>query len=212
MKIWSTVREIFEPFRVLLFGLKYRKRNFNNRTFAGNRFDIEKVHIGNETYGRINVYSYNDKNAGDLYIGNYCSIARTVTFLLSGNHDYKKFSTFPFEKAFFDKNYNGSKGSIIVEDDVWIGENCSILSGSHIGQGALIAAGAVVTGNIPPYSIVGGVPAKVIKYRFSKEIIDMLNKVDFSKIDKEQIYINKQNVLRNINSIEDIKWLIPYMK
>ena len=57
-----------------------------------------------------------------------------------------------------------SKGPIILEDDVWIGENCIILSGVKIGQGAVIAAGAIVTNDIPPYAIAGGVPAKVIKY------------------------------------------------
>lgn len=66
------------------------------------------------------------------------------------------------------------KGNIDVEDDVWIGLNATICAGVHIGQGAVIAAGAVVTDNVPPYAIVGGVPAKIIKYRFTKELIQEL--------------------------------------
>ena len=80
-----------------------------------------------------------------------------------------------------------SKGDIIVDDDVWIGYGATILSGVHIGQGAVIAAGAVVTKDVPPYAIVGGVPAKVIKYRFSPEIIQQLMKLDYSKLTEDMI-------------------------
>ena len=156
MKNWYAIRELFEPLRIAFFSFKWKKKNEHNRTFPGNRFPIEKVTVGKETYGKLNVYDYNDKNSGILKIGNYCSIARTVMFLLSGNHEYRTFSTFPFQRLFFNENYNGSKGDIIVGDDVWIGENVTVLSGVTIGQGALIAAGAVVACDIPPYAIGGG--------------------------------------------------------
>lgn len=103
-----------------------------------------------------------------------------------------------------------SKGDIIVKDDVWIGRNALIMSGVNIGQGAVIAAGAVVTKDVPPYAIVGGVPAKVIRYRFEEEIINELVNVDFDKFNVEFIRSNidgftcevtKENILHLINDI-----------
>ena len=76
----------------------------------------------------------------------------------------------------------GTKGSIIVKDDVWIGTNAIICSGVTIGQGAIIAAGAVVTKDVAPYAIVGGNPAKVIKYRFDEEIRNKLLSIDIVEL------------------------------
>ena len=80
-----------------------------------------------------------------------------------------------------------SKGDITI-DDVWIGFRATILSGVHIGQGAVVAAGAVVTKDVPPYAIIGGVPAKIIKYRFSPEVIEQLLKLDYSKLTDDMIW------------------------
>lgn len=76
-----------------------------------------------------------------------------------------------------------SKGDIQVDDDVWIGCGAMVLSGVHIHQGAVVAAGAIVTKDVPPYAIVAGVPAKVMGYRFEQELRDKLLSIDFSKID-----------------------------
>lgn len=78
-----------------------------------------------------------------------------------------------------------SKGDILVGDDVWIGYRSTILSGVEIGQGAIIAAGSVVTKNVPPYAVVGGNPARVIRFRFSERIISKLMDLDFSLLSKE---------------------------
>lgn len=83
-----------------------------------------------------------------------------------------------------------SKDNITVGDDVWIGYRSTILSGVQIGQGAIVAAGSVVTKDVPPYAIVGGVPAKVIKYRFPQEVIDKLVKADYSRLTSEKISKN----------------------
>jgi len=80
-----------------------------------------------------------------------------------------------------------SQGDITVDDDLWIGFRSTIMSGVHIGQGAVVAAGAVVTKDVPPYAIVGGVPAKIIKYRFSPEVIEQLLKLDYSKLSDNMI-------------------------
>ena len=77
------------------------------------------------------------------------------------------------------------KSAPIIGDDVWIGTNVVILPGVHIGQGAIIGAGAVVTKDVPPYACVGGVPAKLLKYRFPKETIEKLLKINWSQKDDE---------------------------
>ena len=123
-----------------------------------------------------------------LKIGHLCSIAQEVMFILDGGHYTNHVSSYPF----MSKMYLGdggldatSKGNIIVGDDVWIGYRSTILSGVEIGKGAIIAAGSVVTKDVPPYAIVGGNPAMVIKSRFSERIISKLMSLDFSLITKE---------------------------
>lgn len=177
----------------LLLARRWRKQNKNNFTQAGLKFiyDFEKVKIGNFTYGTITVL--NDGLKEKLLIGNFCSIAAEVVFVLNSEHYINHISTFPFKAIFQNiSNEATSKGDIIIDDDVWIGFRATIMSGVHIGQGAVIAAGAVVTKDVPPYAIVGGVPAKVIKYRFTPEIIEQLLKIDFSKLDE-------QFILKNLN-------------
>ena len=123
------------------------------------------------------------------------------------------YSSYPFKSKMqlgdggLDAN---SKGNIIVGDDVWIGYRSTILSGVEIGKGAIIAAGSVVTKNVPPYAIVGGNPAMVIRYRFSERIISKLMSLDFSLISKEaadkcleELYrdITEENVDKVVDTI-----------
>lgn len=188
------------------FRRKWRKLNSNNSTIALNIFDLNSVLVGKHSYGGIRVVNYNDKEK--LVIGNYCSIAQDVTFILNADHRTDTFSTFPFKVKLFGEKFEGvSKGDIIIDDDVWIGYGSTILSGVHIGQGAIVAAGAVVTKNVPPYAIVGGVPASVIKYRFSEKIIDELLKIDFNKLDDSIIEIHLQELYKKIETVEQLKWL-----
>ena len=100
----------------------------------------------------------------------------------------------------------------MLEDDVWIGNNAMILSGVTIGQGAVVAGGAVVTKDVEPYAIVAGNPAKVIKYRFEPEIIEKLKRIDYSKLTKEkalsvlpQLYTNltTENVDKILKEVEN---------
>ena len=104
-----------------------------------------------------------------------------------------------------------SNGDIIIEDDVWIGENAVILSGVHIGQGAVIAAGAVVTRDIPPYSIVAGVPAKILRYRFDQDVINELLKIDFGSLTRRDIKIHEQELYETITSVDDALRLTKWM-
>lgn len=127
-------------------------------------------------------YSYIGKRSSLVYaeVGSFCSIAADVCVGM-GTHDLNKLSTSPL----FTEKHNGTGSSwvnqeptpykqVIVGNDVWIGERAMVMGGLHIGDGAVIAAGAVVTKDVPPYAVVGGVPAKVIKYRFSPDIIEEL--------------------------------------
>ncbi len=99
-----------------------------------------------------------------------------------------------------------TKGPIITEDDVWIGMDVIILSGITIGKGSVIGAGSVIVSDIPPYSIVGGNPAKIIKKRFNDEVINYLISIDLTKIDFNKIIVNK--LYTKIQSIDDIKMIL----
>jgi len=114
-------------------------------------------------------------------IGNFCSIAENCMFIRN-QHPVTHFSTFPFARRLamhgidFEPLFNESidRGDIVIEHDVWIGRNCTIMGGITIGTGAIIAAGAVVTHHVEPYTIVGGVPARPIRKRFSDPVIKRL--------------------------------------
>jgi len=114
-----------------------------------------------------------------INIGKFCSIAHNVRFFVDLNHDYKRFSTYPFLERFGwseCEKINYSNGIPSVGNDVWIAGDVVINSGVHIGDGAVIAGQSVVTKDVEPYTIVGGNPAKVIKKRFSDDIISQLLK------------------------------------
>lgn len=154
------------------FQREWRERNSHNYTKAGRIFPIEKVKVGNYSYGTLNVVSYDNMDE-NLLIGSYCSIAGESVFLLSGEHDYHRFSTFPFSRTILNREPESiTKGPIILEDDVWIGYRCIIMSGVRIGRGAVIGAGSVVRNDIPPYAVFVG--NRVIKYRFSNDIIEKI--------------------------------------
>ena len=168
--------------KLKIFKKKYRKLNKHNSTFINNYCDLSKIIVGKKTYGDINVTDWSPSDT-KLYIGSYCSIAPGVQFLLGGEHQINSISTFPFKvKEFGYSREAVSKGNIVIKDDVWIGINAIICSGVTVGQGAIIAAGAVVTKDVEPYSIVGGTPAKLIKYRFDKECITRLLKINISDL------------------------------
>ena len=169
--------------------------------------DNNTIKCGQHSYGSINVYRYSP-NDGILRIGNYCSIADNVTFLLGGGHDYKKIVSFPVNRRLMNEGFSSiSKGDIVLKDDVWIGFGAIVLSGITIGQGSVIGAGCVVSKDVPPYAVVVGSPMRIIKYRFSDEIIHFLLSIDFSNISKEtMIKLYSINVIddKNINDIKEL--------
>lgn len=182
---------------------KWRSGNKHNKTVMGGLFNRNLVHIGNATYGQINVINHSDDYK--LYIGNFCSIAPEVLFVVCGEHATDKISTYPFAVRYGGRKYEAiSKGDIVIKDDVWIGVRSTILSGVTIGQGAVIAAGSVVTKDVPPYAIVGGVPAKIIKMRFDNKRIDQLKNIDYSKLTKEIIQEYVEELGRNLEKDEHL--------
>lgn len=168
---------------------KWKKLNSHNYTEMGSRmYNFKRVSVGNGTYGTINVIQFDNNSNGNLKIGNYCSIASDVSFVIDGEHNYKFISTYPFRQRYLGgKDVSESKGDIVIGDDVWIGYRATILSGVTIGQGAIIAAGAVVVSDVPPYAIVGGVPAKVISKRFEDDVIEEMMKLDYSALNIDNI-------------------------
>ena len=182
----------------------WRKKNQHNTTFAVNMFNSDLVKVGKATYGGVKVLSFNAEQK--LFIGNYCSIGPEVVFILSADHPLNYISTFPFRvKCLQNSECEGiSKGDIILEDDVWIGYGAIILSGVHIGQGAVIGAGAVVTANVPPYAIVAGNPAKVVRYRFREELLKVLRRVDYSEIGLNYIKENEDRLYQPLEQVEQL--------
>ena len=164
---------------------QWRKANAHNFTTIVNHFDQRLVTVGQKTYGPIEMITWG--HTARLEIGSFVSIADGVKFLLEVEHPVDQCSTYPFKARLLNEEEPLSKGDIVVEDDVWLGYGVTVLSGVRIGQGAVIAAGAVVTKDIPPYAIAGGVPAKVIRYRFGEETIRELEKLDYGKLTEEQV-------------------------
>lgn len=120
-------------------------------------------------------------------------------YIGGGCHDVSTFLTYPIKPKLLHEGSALCKGAIVIEDDVWIGESAIIMSGVHIGRGAVIGAGAVVTKDIPPYAVAVGVPAKVIKYRFDPEIIEKLMSIDFNRISRDEIVNNLSLFEKELN-------------
>jgi virginiamycin A acetyltransferase len=138
--------------------------------------------IGDFTYGGPILINWREKGC-TLKIGKFCSLSR-VNIFLAGNHRTDWISSYPFHLSPFaeayDQYYGGqslSKGAVEIGNDVWIGAQATIMSGVNVGDGAIIAAFSVVTKDVPPYTIVGGNPAKIIRQRFNQETTEALLKI-----------------------------------
>ena len=162
---------------------KYLSRFVKRCLLYDNYIKLEKLKadgilsIGRHTYGSpiVDVYRNSERK---LIIGKFCSISPDVRFITGGIHPLDWVSLFPIrDKMGLNIAYDGtptSNGDITVGNDVWIGTGATILSGIDIGHGAVILAGSIISKNVPPYAVVGGVPGKIIKYRFSAKEIERL--------------------------------------
>lgn len=145
--------------------------------------------IGDFSYGNPKVHSWGEDSK--LTIGKFCSIGKNVNIYLGGEHNTKCISTYPFNNFLNSfKNINQhpfSKGDVNIGNDVWIGESVTISSGVTIGDGAVIGLNSLVTKDVAPYSIVGGNPAKLIRYRFDESTINSLLNIKWWDKDLNEI-------------------------
>jgi len=147
---------------------------------------------GKYTYGSPNIHWAN--NNAKLTVGNFCSIAGNVNIYLGGNHRTDWVTTYPFGhihgnvfNTFNGNGHPGTKGNVNIVNDVWIGTNVTIMSGVTIGDGAVIANNSHVVKNVEPYSLIGGNPGKLIKYRFTPEQINKLLQIKWWNMDDNKI-------------------------
>jgi virginiamycin A acetyltransferase len=147
-----------------------------------------------------------------LIIGKFCQIATGVRFIMNGaNHAMNGFSTYPFkvfggEWADKDSMDTLSKGDTIIGNDVWIGNSATIMQGIEIGDGAIIGTNSLVTKNVPPYTIVGGNPAKVIRKRFDDTTTELLISLKWWDWDVQKITDNLQIITNG--TIDELKCLL----
>jgi len=168
--------------------------------------------IGTGTYGMPLVHDLNEGTT--LCIGAYTSIASNVQIFLGGNHRTDWVSSYPFPAFFTEaghiKNFDVSRGDVVIGSDVWLCANCTILSGVTIGHGAVIASGAIVSRDVAPYSVVAGNPARHVRWRFEEavrfalletawwtwsedEIKQILDKLCSSNLDEFLVYARSRN-------------------
>ncbi len=137
--------------------------------------------IGRHTYGTPKVWVYQGSEC-KIIIGSFCSIAPGVQIIAGGIHPTNWVSTYPFRimwqmpEAYRD-GMPETRGDIVIGSDVWLGTDATVLSGVSIGHGAVLAARSVVTHSVPPYAVVAGCTARVIKYRFEASVVDRLLKI-----------------------------------
>lgn len=171
--------------------------------------------IYDSCFGR---YTYTGRNLTVWHseIGAFCSISWNVS-IGGANHDYNRVTTHAFlyseEYNMFNENpgYNRFEDSCIIGNDVWIGANSCICRGVTVGDGAVIAAGAVVTHDIEPYTIVGGVPARPIKKRFSDEICFLLQKTKWWELPYKTIK-NNFELFNSVPTKESVKKIFDLRK
>ena len=167
----------------------YLNTIINNPNIIVGDYTIYNDFVNDPTqFEKNNVLYHYPINQDRLIIGKFCSIACGAKFLFnSANHTLKSLSNYTFSLFFeewgLDKKNVASawdnKGDIIIGNDVWIGYEAVIMAGVHIGDGSVIAARAVVTKDVPPYTIVGGTPARKIRMRFEEEIIVKLQQIQW---------------------------------
>ncbi|WP_338972383.1 CatB-related O-acetyltransferase [Spiroplasma endosymbiont of Panorpa germanica] len=180
--------------------------------FLNNYITNPNIEIGDYTYYASldceqDLINFQNKNIlyhfpfiGDkLIMGKFCQIGFNTKFIMNGaNHDTNRISTYPFfimGSGWEDQDkFTTNKGDTIIGHDVWIGYNATIMPGVKIGNGAVVAANSTVVKDVPDYAIVGGNPAKLIKYRFSEEEIKKLNKLAWWDWDAKKITENLDNL------------------
>lgn len=191
----------------------YLKSVINNPNIIVGDYTMYNDFVNDPTqFEKNNILYHYPINHDRLQIGKFCSIACGAKFIFnSANHTLKSLSTYPFPLFFEEWGLEkmdvadswDNKGDIRIGNDVWIGYEAVIMSGVTIGDGAIIGTRAVVTKDVPPYTIVGGIPAKPIRKRFSEETISALIELRWWDWPKERIARNIEAI--KLGCIEQIK-------
>lgn len=189
--------------------------NINTLTFVKPTIKNPNIVVGDFTYFadtdfEKHVTHHYDFIGDKLIIGKFCQIGAGVEFVMNGaNHQMNAVSTYPFyifgswDQSVPSKEDLPFKGDTVVGNDVWIGQNSTILPGVHIGDGAIIGLNSVVTRDVPPYTIVAGNPAKAVRKRFDDELIDLLLKLKWW--DKSVEKINELIPLLSCSDLAKVK-------
>ncbi len=175
------------------YSIKTETEYTNDVLKENKRFPV--LTIGRDSYiEEVIVDNVLDKGlVYNVQIGRYSSVAHDVSFVVDMNHDYKRVCQGRISKAEYKRpEMTKRKGSIVIMNDCWIGEKATILSGVTIGNGAVVAAEAVVTKDVPSYAIVAGNPAKVIGYRFDDKQIEALNLIRWWNWSEEKVCASAQ--------------------
>ena len=166
--------------------------------------------LGTGSYGTPTVLVYPGDAGHVVRVGSYCSIADRVTFFVGGNHHTEWVSTFPFRvryglPGYHEDGHPASAGPIVVGNDVWIAYGATVLSGVTIGDGAVVAAGSVVTRDVAPYAIVAGNPARQVRTRFPEDRIRALLDIRWWDWPEEEVV----SIAALLND-DDVEALIAY--
>lgn len=209
-------RMVYVKYKKRLLLNKHKGKNFligdsvsvnnsiiGNYVYLGDEVQLNKSEIGDHSYVNTNTILNNTK------IGKFCSIASYVKFGL-GSHPTHFISTHPsfysnkhVFKTYADRIYFKKEKKIIIGNDVWIGESVTIMIGVNVGDGAIVATGSIVTKDVQPFEIVGGIPARHIKYRFDKKTI---KQIQISKWwEKDEVWFEE-----NYKLFLDLKRFLEY--
>ena len=190
---------------------------FSNSEFVEFMIGQSCVSIDKFTYVTKEIHVREWAEGAALSIGKFTAIADDVTIFLGGNHHIEWITTYPFgllHQNYFDgediTNQTETKGNVTIGNDVWIGSHTIIMSGVTIGDGAIIAAYSVVTKDVEPYSIVGGNPAKFIRYRFDEDIRTALLKLRWWDLEINHIKELVYELCDTPNIIKINYWLQKY--
>ncbi len=177
--------------------------------------------LGNMSYMAGTDFHYNLPQKTHVLIGNYCQIAHDTVFEIGQNHIFSGVSPYPFDQVLGEENVFAhrapvNKQQLVIGHDVWIGSGVRIIKAVKIGNGAIVGSGSVVTKDVPPYAIVGGNPAKIIRYRFSPEIIEALDKIKWwywplAKVKANRQYMEnvEEFIARFVDKLEKNRTPVP---
>lgn len=167
----------------------------------------DRVQVGRYTYFDGNVRLVTWVPGEKIVFGNFCSVADGAMICVGGNHGTELVSTYPFDNFILGKpnptrTYRTTRDTVIG-NDVWIASRACVLGGTQVGNGAVLSTGSVVFGDVPPYAIMAGNPAQIVRYRFSKVTVERLQRLKWWDWPNDKIQANVEWFYRPIQEFID---------